>query len=192
MTKLSRYTVLILGAWLATACSGVLTSDRPVRQEYLLQPLSANAPAVAPVERPELQLQVSAVPGLDTDRILALEPDSRLVQYANARWPDHLPEVLESVIRRSLTAAGGASDEDRSVALEVQEFFGVRDSEGATRTVAVSFSSVAQCGDSRQTTRLEASTPVSGDRLADVVAAHQAGLNEVTRQLIQQVNTSCE
>ena len=47
-------------------------------------------------------MTVSAVPGLDTDRVLALSTDARLNQYANARWPDHLPEVLTSVMKRSL------------------------------------------------------------------------------------------
>lgn len=184
--------MVLLGALLVSACSGVLTSDQPARQEYLLQPLSVSSSTGVPGHRVNLQLEVSAVPGLDTDRILALQPDSRLVQYANARWPDHLPEVLESVIGRSLKAASGSGDVERSVAIEVQEFFGVRDAAGSTRTVAARFSSTVRCGSQRQVTTLEASTAVSGDRLADVVAAHQAGLDEATRQLIQQVNSLCE
>ena len=88
---------------LVQGCGGILTSDQPARQYYLLQPLEGYSASAGDAE---VALQVGAIPGLDTDQLLALGTDARLVQYGNARWPDFLPEVLSSTLQRSLESTG--------------------------------------------------------------------------------------
>jgi ABC-type uncharacterized transport system auxiliary subunit len=187
-------------ALLLAGCGNLLTSEQPTRHHYLLSPIAAEPALTNRQTAPELTLGLVAIPGLDTDRILALGTDARLNPYANARWPDHLPEVLASVIRRSLEATGryaavreaeAGVREDWTLNLEVREFYGIQDASGATTAVRVALAGNVACGGATHTLRLSEATPVAEERLAAVVAAHQAGLDAVTRQLIDRVHTLC-
>jgi len=131
---------------LTQGCGGILTSDQPARQHYLLQPLDA---ASAGPGEADLALQVTAIPGLDTDQVLALGTDARLQQVSNARWTDHLPEVLTSTLQRSLESSGrfaAVRATDRAAAdgwrlqLEAREFYGILDAAGNTSSVRVASS----------------------------------------------------
>jgi ABC-type uncharacterized transport system auxiliary subunit len=97
---------LALLTLLLASCSGVMDSAQPARQYYMLVPYAGSAGTSDPSTGPVLSVAVSAVPGLDSNRVQALSSDARLSPYANARWPDHLPEVLSSVIQRSLASTG--------------------------------------------------------------------------------------
>ena len=182
-------------ALLLAGCGSLLTSKQPPRQVYMLQPLAAGGGAATGVETVQLRLEV--IPGLDTDRVLALDPDARLVPYANARWPDHLPEVLRSVLRRSLESAGRidsdgvAAENEWSLDLELQAFYGLLDAAGGTRSVRVALAGRAECNGNARNLRLEDSATVPQERLSAVVAAHQAALDGVTRQLLQSIDEGC-
>lgn len=180
-----------------TACSGILSSEQPAKQYYALMPLASDGSSVDS-SGPEVSLSVTAVPGLDTDRIQALDPDARLNHYANARWPDHVPEVLGSVLKRSLAASGrfaevrvsGHGDGWR-LELEVQQFYGRQATAGETTSVVVEMAGTVSCGSDRHSLTLSDSRPVSVERLSAVVAAHQSALDNVTRQLLSQLESAC-
>lgn len=200
MKKACTLALVALCAVVTTACSGVLTSDQPARQDYLLKPLSLPS-AKAVVTAPGLSLSVRAVPGLDSNRILVLGPDARLSSYAGAHWPDNLPEVLGSVLQRSLSASGRYSSvtserslplADRMAVLEIEEFYGLQSASGTTSSVSAVLAGSVRCNDERHTLRLRASEPVADERLAAIVAAHQAALDEVTRQLLEQLENACQ
>lgn len=188
-----------VSALLLQACSGILTSEQAAKQYYLLVPWAASATDAAGAPTP-IHIAVTAVPGLDTDRILALGTDARLNRYSNARWPDYLPEVLVSVLGRSLEASGRytmpqaaspGADEWR-LQLEVREFYGRQDANGDTRSVAVELAGSVSCGGQDHAVRLTASSAVGAQRLSAVVAAHQAGLDSVTRDLVDVLKRRCE
>jgi len=196
----------VLAALLATAvllvqgCGGLLTSDQAAKQYYLLAPLQEPMATTTEAPSAHLALQVSAIPGLDTDQLLALGIDARLQQYSNARWPDHLPEVLTSTLQRSLESSGGfrsvdaadrADDDGWLLGLEVREFFGIRDAAGNTASVRVALAGAINCGGQRHPLKLSSSKAVNEQRLAAVVAAHQAGLDAVTKQLIERIAQTC-
>jgi ABC-type uncharacterized transport system auxiliary subunit len=191
---------ILLPLVLLTACAGLLTSEQPARQNYLLRPYEANFAPAGAAAQPDLFLHLSVIPGLDTDRILALGTDARLNHYANARWPDHLPEVLASVLRRSLESTGrfasvevaatGAADA-WSLELELREFYGIQHAGGVTASVRADFAVRLACGGEVHELRLAESAPVAEERLATVVAAHQAALDSVTRQLLERIQASC-
>ena len=185
---------------LLAACSGVMDSKQPARQVYMLTPYSGAADAANPAQGPELSITVSAVPGLDTDRVLALSNDARLNQYANARWPDHLPEVLTSIVKRSLMSAGRFSAVEESnrasgdgwlLVLEVQQFYGIRNASGDTSAVIVEMTGSLDCNDLHGSFTLSDSNLVGDERLSAVVAAHQQGMDDVTRQLLDQISKTC-
>ena len=201
MKKRTHLPALAAVTMLLAACSGVMDSKQPARQYYMLTPYSGAAETASPAQGPELSITVSAVPGLDTDRVLALRSDARLNQYANARWPDHLPEVLTSVMKRSLMATGRFSAVEEStrasgdgwlLVLEVQQFYGIRNASGDTSAVRVEMSGSIECNGIHGTFTLSDSNPVADQRLSAVVAAHQQGLNDVTRQLVEQINSTCK
>jgi len=190
---------LILLASFLTACSGVLTSEQPAKKYYTLMPYGAGGHPGS-IDSPALALTLTVVPGLDTDRILALGADASLHRYANARWPDNLPEVLTSVMRRSLLASGHFSAVEASgrkaegrwgLKLEVQQFYGIRNSAGVTSSVLVDMAGELDCGGSNHQLAVSASTAVPEERLSAIVAAHQASLDEATRQLLARTSELC-
>jgi ABC-type uncharacterized transport system auxiliary subunit len=199
-TSLFPLALLILAA-LSGGCSKLLTSDQPARQYYLLTPLTGQQakPGTGPA-RP-LSISVSVVPGLDTDRILAFSRDARLDHYANARWPDNLPEVLTSVMRRSLAASGRfdpvvaanvAMENGWLVSLEAQKFYGIRSDTSGTTSVSVQMAGRVSCNGLSQAFMLSESTRIGEERLSVIVAAHQAGLDGVTRQLLSKITEICD
>jgi len=200
MNRYPTWPALLTMLILIQGCGGILTSDQPARQTYLLKPLAHPSSATATAEAVDLALNVTAIPGLDTDQVLALGVDARLQQYSNARWPDHLPEVLTSVLQRSLESAGPFApvrNADRAtidgwmLQLEVREFFGIRDAAGDTLSVRVALAGSVSCGGERHPLGLHDANPVATQRLASVVAAHQAGLDGVTRDLVERVLRLC-
>lgn len=201
MNRLKPRAALLILLLLTQGCSGILTSDQPARLTYLLTPLAAPSSTAATADAVDLALNVTAIPGLDTDQILALGRDARLQQYSNARWPDHLPEVLTSVLQRSLESAGPfapvrsadrATTDGWMLQLEVREFFGIRDVGGDTSLVRVALAGSVSCGGERHPLSLHDANPVAMQSLASVVAAHQAGLDGVTRDLIERVVRLCQ
>ncbi len=197
---MTRALLVALPTLLLQACGSILTSEKAARQYYLLQPLEAPAPGAASGQRQALSLAVTAVPGLDTDRILTLGADARLNRYSNARWPDYLPEVLTSVLRRSLEASGRfdtgesashAADGWR-LQLEARKFYGLQNTAGETRSVAIELAGSLNCGAQGHPVRLSASSGVGEQRLSVVVAAHQAGLDSITRELLTLIGDRCD
>lgn len=193
--------VLVVALSLIAACSGVLDSAQPARQYYMLMPLAGSSSASFDENAAVLSMSLGAVPGLDSDWVQALGTDATLTRYANARWPDSLPDVLTSVIQRSLASTGQfaavtqsktAGEGGWKLQLEVQKFYGLQSTEGVTSSVAVEISGSIECADKRQAFTLSDTVTVGGQRLSSVVAAHQQGLNNVTQQLITTIDQACQ
>jgi ABC-type uncharacterized transport system auxiliary subunit len=192
--------VLAVALLLLSACSGIMDSAQPAKQIYMLMPLSGPQTGAHPEQGPALSISLAAVPGLDTDWIQALSDDARLTRYANARWPDRLPEVLTSVIQRSLVSSGRFSAVERSsrvsadgwlLQLEVEKFYGLQSATGETGSVVTELSGSIECNGHADSFTLSESVSVSGERLSAVVAAHQQGLDDATRQLLKTIFAEC-
>jgi ABC-type uncharacterized transport system auxiliary subunit len=192
--------VLAMALLLLSACSGVMDSAQPAKQIYMLMPLSGSQTTASPEQGPALSISLAAVPGLDTDWIQALGDDARLTRYANARWPDHLPEVLASVIQRSFVSSGRFSTVEQSsrvtadgwlLQLEVEKFYGLQNTTEKTGSVVTQLSGSIECNGRVDSFSLSETVAVSGERLSSVVAAHQQGLDDVTRQLLKTVFAEC-
>ncbi|HKX57420.1 MAG TPA: ABC-type transport auxiliary lipoprotein family protein [Xanthomonadales bacterium] len=182
-----------------TACTGVLESNKPAREIYLLQPPASSPQTPAP-EAPKLVLSLTTVPGLDTDNIQVLSPNARLIPVANAHWPDNLPEVMSSLSRRSLVDSGAfsavtlndlARPGDWQLQLELQVFYGIQDSAGATNSVRMQMEGNIRCGDQGDVFRLESVENVGTDSLAALVAAHQRALDENLQDLPGRIGQIC-
>ena len=98
---------------LATAgCSSLLTQKTPPPTIYALHaaaPENAGEEVVGLKKAKVISLAEPGVPaGFDTDRIaLFLDNGRRLDYYANAKWPEHLGEVIQNVLIESAPVAEG-------------------------------------------------------------------------------------
>lgn len=183
-----------------TACTGVLESNKPAREIYLLQPPTGEPQTPGP-NAPKLTLSLATVPGLDTDDIQVLSPNARLIPVANAHWPDNLPEVMSSLSRRTLIDSGQfsrvtlndlARPGDWQLHLELQAFYGIQDSVGATTSVRMQLEGNVRCGEQADVFRLEGVENVRTDSLAELVAAHQRVLDEALQSLPGRIQQICQ
>ena len=185
---------------LSLNCCHILDSGKPARQVYLLQtpsPPSHNESAKA---APTLIISVTAVPGLDTDRILVLGRDARLSPVSNAHWPDHMPEVLTSITRRYLSDSHQfrmvrqgsiARPDEWLLELELQAFYGIQGAAESTSSVLMQMEGDMRCDSIRQVLRISEQSPVNGDTLSDLVAAHQRVIDASMRELSSEITSTC-
>ena len=181
----------------AAGCSGLLDSDHPPERVYWLEPLIVQESMVVDGARPSLTVSVSAAPGLDTDRLLILEPGARLNYYAAARWPDNNPEVLESLLRTTLESTGRYSrvaagptsrSTDWELELEVRELYTLANA----RMVRMVLSGYVACSGSDHAIAMQANVGIDDNRLSEIVAAYQHALREVSQQLVAQLAETCK
>lgn len=192
MNRISALSLAGMGVLVLAACSGLLTSDQPPARTYWLEPF-AGQPENSPSLAGGLVVTVGVVPGLDSDRLLTLGPDSGMNHISGARWPDYLPEFATSLMQRSLrasdssapTASGEDEVQQHDCLLELlfQRFYTRLDRHDQPVSVEVSVSASLECGDRRFKVQLNENPEVSGTRVAAVVAAHQEALNRISRQL---------
>ena len=190
-----RIAVTLLLPALLAGCGSLLESNGPPNTQWWLEPV-----ALEPIQLPEdapLTVHVAVVPGLDTDRILNLDDGARLNSYAGAHWPDHLPEVLGSVVTRSLAAAHGApvragerAEEDGCLLdLEARSFFGRIDATGITQRVEVSLAGTLACPAFERPVQANQSVGVGENRLGPIVAAFQEALDRTMVEVAGQLTT---
>ncbi len=156
-------------------CMPSLESTEPPERVYWLDPVVLEEP------RSSLAVRVLVVPGLDTDRILILEPDRRLNYYGGAFWPDNLQPLLQSLLSRSLSGPASASGTP-VLRVTVERFFALRGAPEAPPVVTLK-ALVEGAGPDAYRCLFEEHASSATERLRDVVAAHQRLLDELAREL---------
>jgi len=188
---------LLLLSFLLNACSGLTISDQPANTTWWLKPY-AGAMQASPHEVPRMiAVSVTAVPGLDTNRILTLSDDAELNSYASARWADNLPELVESLVGRTLESSGRfevasgriqPDSDDCDLQLEVREFFAGLDGDGKTDRVRVAIFGRYQCGSAEAVPiQLGASVPVLDERMSVIVGAFQQAVDSVLTEMLKKL-----
>jgi ABC-type uncharacterized transport system auxiliary subunit len=179
-------------------CSSLTKSDAPAANTWWLEPLVAGAvdsgASVATDDRVSVLVDIDVIPGLDTPDILNLAPNAELSRYTGARWADDLPELLRSLVSRSLESTGhyevvnrrNSRNLDRcQVRLQVQAFYAELSATGSTNNIRVSMIGDYVCNNSdRRVLDFDTRVPVNGDRMGSIVAAFQSGLNQAMEELI--------
>lgn len=179
----------LLGLLLLTACGGLTTSDKPEMRTWMLMPFEQSAKTVLLEAITTVELSVVAIPGLDTDKILTLSKDAELNNYAGAQWAEHTPEMLESLIGRTLKGSGNfeivSSQADCELYLEIQQFFAYTGLSGAGSEVRIELDGQYSCqSEQSKPIHLQASIPVDEDSMASIVAAFQTGTNKILSDLL--------
>ena len=195
-----RFIILMICASALGGCGGLLTTDQPAAQVYWLEPVTRHDDERAMGERASIRVTVKAVPGLDTDRIMVKGPGPRLNHYAGARWPGHLPEVLETLVRLSLESSGQfsrvisratAEPYDGVLELEVREFFAVMDSADSPPVVHIVIAGYLDCGSGFGAVSSDATARPARNKLGDIVTGYQQATDEVLTALVAQVTREC-
>jgi cholesterol transport system auxiliary component len=178
-----------------TACSGLTHSDKPATKTWWLKPYAGLTKARPPDPLLKIAVSVVAVPGLDTDRVLTLSDNAELNYFATARWADNLPELVTSLVDRTLVASGrfelvsehtGGGPADCDLNLEVQEFFARLAPPGQATGVQVAIDGRYQCELGAPVfIGLHATIPVNDDRMSVIVAAFQQALDGVLTEMLE-------
>jgi len=180
-----------------SACGGLTRSDKPATKTWWLEPYTGMTQETLSGPAPLVAISVTVVPGLDTDRILTLSDDAELNHFAAARWADNLPELVTSLVSRTLEASGrfemvsgraGGGSESCELQLELQEFFARLSPSGQTTGVQVAIEGRFQCESAEPALlKLNTSIPVHDDRMSVIVAAFQQAMNSVMKDLLEQL-----
>jgi ABC-type uncharacterized transport system auxiliary subunit len=178
---------------LLTACGGLTQSDKPAISIWWLKPYEASV-TQAPVEKlTRLSVEVSVVPGLDTDKILTLSGDAELNHYSGARWTDNLPELLESLTSRTLQSSGrfdvvpvntSAGLDGCVLTLELQEFYSINN------VVRVTMNGQYSCETGVSIPiNAKASTQNNAESISTIVASFQQATNKVMQQILTSISS---
>jgi ABC-type uncharacterized transport system auxiliary subunit len=194
-----RVLPLIFIGTVLSSCGGLLDSNKPIEKTYQLDPYIASQPAAEPPGRPGLSMSLTVVPGLDTDRMLTINPDAELNHFSGARWPEHLPELAESLFRRSLQSSGlfsrvsrsrDSGGDDCTMELEIQQFSTSIDRNSVASDVQIKLAGSFSCHDIQHSIDLKERVAVNTQGLPAVVRAHQEGINRLSISLLEQLRTN--
>ncbi len=172
-------------------------SDEPAISVWWLQPYTGiKQERVTDAPLPVV-LTVTAVPGLDSDKILTLSGSAELKPFAGARWADHLPELMSSLIGRSLQSSGkfevlqsrsGRGAGGCDLQLELREFFADLGSDGHTTGVSVAIAGRYQCdSDAARTLKSRSQLAIADQQMSAIVASFQKALDQVTIDVFKQI-----
>jgi ABC-type uncharacterized transport system auxiliary subunit len=188
---------LLFMSLLLNACGGLTKSDEPPVISWWLEPFTAQAMEVDSEPSVSVNVVVKVVPGLDTDQILALSETAAIRPYSSARWVDNLPDLIDSLVSRTLTASGRFDVGSRSggnetvncdLQLELTDFFGLLNASGQTTEIRVVIEGRYQCDSGiLLPLNLRASIPLQDKRMSVIVAAFQQATDAVLKDMLDQL-----
>lgn len=188
--------IAALALVLAASCSGGLRSNAPASQAYILRVAHApQTPPPAPPSAASLRVELPLPgPGLQSERIVIVQPDHRMGFYAGSQWAAELPYVVEELAVERLRAAGDWVAVSDSGSAFFSEYFlqiTIRRFEAEYTSDAAPTARVAfDCAIGRRADHaLLASFPAQGEavasanRVAAVVAAFERAANAALSEL---------
>lgn len=190
---------LILGATSA-GCTSMLSSDAPGETVYWLEAPNPIPRSTEVANSTSIRVQITAAPGLDSNRLLIRGPGAILNSYAGARWADNAPDVLDTLIRTALEDSGRFSRvtsntsgvlADWTLDLELRAFYAVLTSESSPPTIQIEFRGYLQCMDEEVPIRIANQAPVSQVTLTAIVAGFQDAVDSSLRELDRQLPDAC-
>lgn len=206
MKRMKKLFGILLCMSLLSACASLFENDEPPERIYLLKPMLVETKLVDATssnknDLPSMSLSVTATPGLDTNKILILQPDAHLNHYASARWTDNSTEVFSSLLRNTLESSGKYSRVtqdttpmliDQTLELEIRELFTLNDSYNMATKVKMTMQGYINCSDQEHPITLKASENVNSNKLSGIVAAYQVMVNNISQQLLDKTSQVCE
>lgn len=191
-----------LASLLLVSCAGVLESNEPAPQSYVLRsgarPDAAAKPGAGPMQVLQIE-RVQAGPGLDTDYIVLVRADRRFDYFAGSRWADSTPQLIEALLVDTLRDSGrfravfgntAAFPPDYSLSATVRRFEADYAAGEETPTVHVVFDvSLGRRKDGALLAAFSAAarTTARENRMTAVVAAFEAATQTALADVSQRV-----
>jgi len=188
---------------LLSGCFSGLNSKAPPEQRYLLRAEIAKPSTAAQGAGTVQVLRPSASPGLMGSRIAVMRPGARIDYYANARWVEEAPALLQSQIIDALRTGGRfatvESDTEPFAARYLLSVdivnFQAQYSDAGAPTVFVTLN----CTFGRRTDRsvivsfaAQGSAHASADHLEAVVAAFATATSQAMQQIAESIAPPAE
>ena len=182
-------------AFAASACS-VVPEGEPPPNLYNLTPLAAGTVAADPTPAAFVVELPNAGGGLDTNKIAVRETPIRLQYYADARWVERAPEMLQTLIITSMRNAGGTSavarrslsiDPDYRLRTELEAFEAVYPdgSDVPAAHIRIHAALLEQPSQRAVATReFAARSDAASPTVPDVIRAFNAAADDVLRDLV--------
>jgi cholesterol transport system auxiliary component len=192
-----RYCALVLLLALGAGCSG-LHSSAKAEQTYYLRATATPVAAGVPVPGALRVAAPAADPGLDTSRIVLVQPDHRMGFYAGSRWPAAAPAMVEALAVQTLRASGSfASVQDSAspfpsdflLQVTLRRFEADYTSDAAAPEVHVVLDGLLGRHDTSNvvgTFEVTGTATAAANRMADVVSAFEQATNTALAALAQQ------
>ncbi len=201
LPRLDRRIFLIAGSSLALAACGSLDKlvgppDAP--QIYALRPaVAAPQPGGAKVSWALSILKPDASSNLDSSRIALAKSDTQLDFYANAAWPDRLPDLVQTALLAGFEASGridavsrgeDALQSDYQLSTDLRDFEARYATPGGVPSVAVTI--IAHIADTRSrkimaNLTVSLTQPAAANNVDSVVQAFAATLAKAVDQITQ-------
>jgi ABC-type uncharacterized transport system auxiliary subunit len=191
---LKRLMLMAFFGLVITSCGGLLESKQVPDRTYLITPyMGASTPAST---GRSLSVEVSVISSLDSDRLITLSNDAELNHLSGIKWPDYLPEYLNTLLIQSLESAGqfdrvsdarSAGPDYCDLKLEAREFYVKLNQSRKPASVSIVLSGEFMCGDYLLPIRLGESAGVSGENAAAIIAAFQAAMDRTSQSLHQEL-----
>jgi cholesterol transport system auxiliary component len=216
--RVAKSCALIWSAMTLAGCTGgLLTSNAEPPETFKLRHVgpaaasvaqpSATPGSAAPASQQALPLVLvvsrpRASATLDTDRIATQPGDNRFDYYADARWSETAPQMLQHALVDSLTADGrfdavlaapARVPAEMMLDLELRRFESVATGSGSVPVVHVQMQ--ANLVDTRRSVRIasfvsEATARASENRLSAVILAFDAASAAVIDDVVQRVRAA--
>jgi cholesterol transport system auxiliary component len=177
---------------LLAGCSGGLHRDVPPTQHYVLRAAGEPRP---PAGQETLRIgRTTTAPGLDTDRIVLVQPGRRMDYYAASRWAAPLPEVVEALAAETLRNTGawlsvhdsrGAFPSDYFLQISVLRFEADYTQGGLPRAHVVLDCTLGRRADRERLAAftVSGSAAASDNRLGPVIAAFEQAAQQAMADL---------
>jgi cholesterol transport system auxiliary component len=188
---------LLLGAGtlvlLAGCGGGDILGPGKASQIYLLNP--AYGPSDGPTVNWALDIaQPGATDNLDTSRIALFNPPARMDYYANAQWPDRLPQLVQSALVQAFEQSGKiaavAPDEaglrsDYMLQTEIRDFNAVYDVPDGTPRVKIRImAKLVRARKIVQVQEFSQEAPAGANTVDNVVIAAGQALTTILQQIV--------
>jgi cholesterol transport system auxiliary component len=186
---------LIGASSLALAACGNILGPPPASQIYMLRP----APPAQGGEKVSWALAIDkpdASDALDTDRIALAKSDTQLDYYANAMWPDRLPDLIQTTLLAGFEATSRidsvAREEDSlhadyDLTTDIRDFEAHYDTpDGAPTATITIIAHMAEAHSRKIVANLTVnlSEPASANNVDAVVQAFDTALAKAVAQIV--------
>lgn len=194
--RMDRRLFLIGASSLALTACGNILGPPPASQIYVLRPALPGAGAGEKVAWALSIIKPDASDSLDTERIALSKSDTQLDYYANATWPDRLPELIQTELLAGFEASGRinsvARDEDAlhadyQLSTDVRDFEARYATPDGAPTVAVTIIAHMAEAHSRKIVanlNVTLSEQASANNVDAVVQAFDAALAKAIAQIV--------